>query len=560
MAEHDSEYFIPDKVDEQIDSSLAGRPATQPPDTFDRQLVQALQRHYGPVKDDSQPLARVWNRLAQHRSSLQSSQSEAASQNQLLPNDMVQLPPKRSDHTKMVFSQTRPRRPVLRRLNMIAAVVFAILLVGSVFAVYQLAHHRPVNGRPTPTSIPPTPNKYPTPANADQIYINVNHTIYRLDAASYKQLWSFPMPVPNGVENIGSQAQVIGGVLYTLGTGSDGYYSYAINTADGSLRWRFKVHYQSQDLSLVGGDQLVANGRVYLSEASGVNGYTLITALDASTGMMLWKHRYDGTGILYYNHYIDAAAGLLLEGATGEALYGTTFTGQGDQAITTLFAISAKNGSLLWKKQVSTAHEMPDLSGGLVVDGVLCISTSQSGAPHLYGFNALTGEPQWSVPLDGITYSFAASNGVVYVATAHIQTDSANNPYAASGSLYAVRAKDGLQLWRYKAQAGVSSPIAQGGTVVVDVSREDYKTLQQSIVAIDASKGTVRWSLPAPAPGSFDLAFNPQVTASRSYVYAGISGKQVQVLRLSDGKLVDTFAVPVQGSLSEGVVMMTVVS
>ncbi|HEY6287388.1 MAG TPA: PQQ-binding-like beta-propeller repeat protein [Ktedonobacteraceae bacterium] len=555
MAEHESEHFIPDKIDEQIASSLAGQRTVQRLDPLDIQVVQALQRHYAPVKDDSRPLERVWNRLTQHRSSLRPSQREGVSQNELPLDHVVQPPAAKSDHLKLAFFRNTPlRHPALGRLSMIAALVFAILLVGSVFAVYHLAPQRPVSGQPTPP-----PNKHPAPINTDQIYIHVNHTIYRLDAVSYKPLWSFPMLVPNGVENIGSQAQVIGSVLYTLGTGSDGYYAYAINTSNGSLRWRFKVHYQSQDLSLVAGDQLIANGRVYLSEASAVNGYTLVTALDAVTGTMLWKHRYNGTGISYFGHYIDPTVGILLEGATGETLYGTIFTGQGDQAITTIFAISAKNGSVLWEKQVSTAHEMPDLSGGLVVDGVLCISTSQVGSPHLYGFDALTGEPKWSVPLDGGTYNVAASNGVVYIGTAHLSGVGMDVP-ATSGSLYAVRAKDGAQLWRYKAQAGVSSPTVQNGTIVVSVSRQDYKTPQQSIVALDASKGTVRWSLSAPAPGSFDLAFNPQVIASKNFVYAGISSKQVQVLRLSDGKLVDTFTVPGQGSLSEGVAMMTVVS
>lgn len=550
MAEHESGHFIPGKIDEQIASAPAGQRTVQRLDPLDIQVVQALQRHYAPVKDDSQPVERVWNRLTQHRSSLQSSQSEGVSQHELPLDHVVQPPPTRSTHMQWAFfRKTQPRHPALGRLSMIAALVFAILLVGSVLAVYQLAHQRPVSGQPTIT-----PHKHPAPLNTDQSYITVNHTIYRLDAASHKQLWSFPMLVPNEVENISTQAQVIGGVLYTLGTGSDGYYSYAINTSNGSLRWRFKVHYQSDDLNLAG-DQLVANGRVYLSEASGVNGYTLVTALDALTGTMLWKQRYNGTGISYYGHYIDPAVGILLEGATGEALYGTTFTGQGDQAITTIFAISVKNGSVLWKKQVSTAHEMPDLSGGLVVDGVLCIFTY----PHLYGFDALSGEPKWSVPLDGETYTFAASNGVVYIGTAHRSGVGMDVP-ATSGSLYAVRAKDGAQLWRYKAQAGVSSPIVQNGTIVVSVSRQDYQPPQQSIVALDASKGTVRWSLSAPAPGSFDLAFNPQVIASKNFVYAGISSNQVQVLRLSDGKLVDTFTVPGQGLLSEGVAMMTVVS
>jgi hypothetical protein len=203
MAEYESAHFIPDKIDEQIASSLAGQRTVQRLDPLDIQVVQELQRHYTPVKDNSQPVERVWKRLTQHRSSLHSSQSEGVSQNELPQNHVVQPPPTRSKHMKLAFfRKTHPRHPALGRLSMIAALVFAILLVGSVFAVYQLAPQRPVSGQPTPT-----PNKHPAPLNTDQIYITVNHTIYRLDAASHKQLWSFPMLVPNGVENIGTQAQ-----------------------------------------------------------------------------------------------------------------------------------------------------------------------------------------------------------------------------------------------------------------------------------------------------------------------------------------------------------------
>lgn len=263
MADHESEYFIPDKVDEQIDSFLAGEYTVQRSDLLDMQVVQSLQRHYAPVGDESQPLERVWNRLTLHRASLQPSQDEAASQNRLQLDSAAQ--PEGSHRMKITVRNPLPQYTPLRRLSLIAAIVFITLLVGSTFAVFHLTRQGQGsgNGHATPT-IHPT-------VQTDEIYAIVNNTIYRYDATTHRPLWSFKMPVPGNAENIGSRAQVVGSVLYTLGTGSDGYYSYAINTADGSLRWRFKVTYQTFDLSLLG-DQLIANGIVYLSEASPTGG------------------------------------------------------------------------------------------------------------------------------------------------------------------------------------------------------------------------------------------------------------------------------------------------
>ncbi len=291
MAYHESEYFTPDKVDEQIAFSLDEERATlDPPGT---QVVQLLQRHYALVDDYGQPLARVWNRLEQHRASLQPSHDEGASRNGLPLYSAEQ--PSRSNQPQRAFRSSRPHASFASRLALTAAIVFITLLVGATFAVFHLTRpgHETGGFHATPTN---RPTNHPT-AGTDQIYAIVNNILYRYDARTHKPLWSFQMSVPNQAQNIGSRGQVVGSVLYMLGTGSDGYYSYALNTSDGSLRWRYKVQYQTRDLSLLG-DQLVSNGAVYFSEVSAFNGYSILTALDASRGTILWQHRYNGTGTM----------------------------------------------------------------------------------------------------------------------------------------------------------------------------------------------------------------------------------------------------------------------
>jgi outer membrane protein assembly factor BamB len=536
MAEQESEFFTPEIVDEQIDASLAGLHLAHYPDPS-LQVVDALQHHYAATGDHHQPLERVWNHLAQHRVSLPYSQSDMATTYKGQPENTVQ--PGRRNRMKLAFKGSQTQKAPLRRLSLIAAIVFAILLVGSMFAVLQQARQgeKPVEGHATPTKQPVV--------STDTLYLSVNNTIYRYDVAAHKRLWSFTMPLPGGTDPILSQGQLVGNMLYTMGTGSDGYYSYAINTADGSLRWRFKVDYQSVNLNLVG-DQLVANGIVYLSEASGTGGYSIVTALDASTGTMRWQRRYNGTGTVARNKPSDAAAGLTLEAATGDVLYATTYTGKIDSPVTTLFAISAKSGSVLWQKQVSTDDEQPDYSGGLVVNGILCIPASavnQPGNRHLYGFDMTNGTAKWSVPLDGEVSGLTEFNGVVYSGTVQFQTAQDNSVYAGSGSVYAVRAADGVQLWRYSAQAGVSSPVVQDGVVSVTVSRGDAKR-KATIVALDAGNGKVRWTYPALPTASIEFPASPQIVAGTHTLYVNYIGGQIQVLYISNGKLSSTFSVP----------------
>ncbi len=248
------------------------------------------------------------------------------------------------------------------------------------------------------------------------------------------------------------------------------------------------------------------------------------------------------------------SAGMFLQAASSTTLYGTTFTGMGSKVTTTLYAISASNGSVLWQKKVSTNGDMPDEIGGLVIDGVFCLSAS----PHLYGFDASTGEPKWSVPLDGRVYdSFTSLNSVVYVATTHDQVRPDNSVYESSGSLYAVRASDGKQLWRYHAQGGVFSPLAQNGTVFVSVSRMDAAS-PQSVVALGINSGDILWTHPEPAGPGAGIA--TQITIGKSFLYANNSDGQIDVWQSSDGKPVGAFPIPAPayGAL-EAIAVVTVV-
>lgn len=115
------------------------------------------------------------------------------------------------------------------------------------------------------------------------------------------------------------------------------------------MRWKLKVPYEGVDQTLTGSGPIIANGVLYLSIASMMHGYSDVSAFDASSGKVLWRHRVEGTGIVIRQDVTsDMTAGLVLQAATPEILYGTTYTGTITTARVTLIALNATNGQELW--------------------------------------------------------------------------------------------------------------------------------------------------------------------------------------------------------------------
>lgn len=55
MTDHQSEHFMPDEIDEQIDASLSEEYLTQHLDPYDLQVVQMLHHLHMPAGDYNQP-------------------------------------------------------------------------------------------------------------------------------------------------------------------------------------------------------------------------------------------------------------------------------------------------------------------------------------------------------------------------------------------------------------------------------------------------------------------------------------------------------------------------
>jgi outer membrane protein assembly factor BamB len=423
------------------------------------------------------------------------------------------------------------------RFTMIAAVVFLMLLVGSAVAVFQLAREgRTGAGRQQTTTCTVTSSAAPA-ADQPDVYALVDNTLYRFDPASHKTLWNFHMPPIYRGPYTGFHGQVINGIYYQVGTNTDGYYLYALNTANGRIRWRMRLGsvdnlaVNSSEYLVMSGGPVIANGIVYVSEASTAGGYSEIIARNAATGNEIWQHQYTGTGTASgAKHNRDFTTGLQLQTAANGVLYANDFMRQHGTSTLTLFAISGTDGSIKWQ---TTANPDEMVIGEQAVDGRLYLSTVSINAAtgQVFAYNATTGELQWtSQPFVGTPGSPIVDNGIVYIGTE-------NGDNASGGSVYALQASSGSQLWHYTAQAGVSTPVVAGGIVYIAAS-PSYGG-QHTVAALDGMTGATCWSHTTDA----SMSIPSPLAVSKHFMYLSMSTNTLVALRLSDGSQVGTYTI-----------------
>ena len=206
---------------------------------------------------------------------------------------------------------------------------------------------------------------------------------------------------------------------------------------------------------------------VYVSLFEGDAGSRSIAAFDAQTGQERW-------------HY-DSKVSLGSLFFTAGALY----AGGGDQR---LYAISTRDGSLLW------AHQMVGIpSVAAAADGVLYVNASgivqaQGGTSPdtVYALNAKDGSLKWRSQVQGSVV--ASSDDTLYVGT----TD----------HLYALRASDGSVRWQLQLEGSVVSASLQDGLLAVFAQGQD--TQYAGVFSmLNAEDGAVQWRYPDTQPKPF---------------------------------------------------------
>ncbi|HEY7123452.1 MAG TPA: PQQ-binding-like beta-propeller repeat protein [Ktedonobacterales bacterium] len=200
-------------------------------------------------------------------------------------------------------------------------------------------------------------------------------------------------------------ASVVDGTLYAYAEAM----VYALNPANGSVRWKYQLG------NVIACLPAVADGTVYVGEQNSVGSDTAVTtALSASTGSVLWKYHASSFSIV-------AAGGMVYLGDT--------------DGIT---ALDAPGGQLRWHFPIT----MSGNAVSAVLDGMVYLS-----ADGAYALSASDGSKRWHNML-GADQSHWFSTGVVMDETFYlVGTDGMGN-----STLFALRLSDGSARWQ---QAGI---------------------------------------------------------------------------------------------------------
>lgn len=227
-----------------------------------------------------------------------------------------------------------------------------------------------------------------SPAVAGGLVYVTDHasTLYALDAAGGRLRWSVEtgatLPFPWGHESgdVYASSPVVAGGDVFFGAG-DGHV-YAVDAADGSLRWKTATGGRIRSTPAVAGD------RVYVGSADGV-----VYALQRKDGRVLWRHETDGAALVSAEFGFDRRT----VQSSPAVVDGRVFVGARDGF---LYALDAATGERLWRfdHEVSWVNSSPAVSGGLVLAG-------SSDSRFLQAVDARSGKERWRIETVGIVWT-----------------------------------------------------------------------------------------------------------------------------------------------------------
>jgi outer membrane protein assembly factor BamB len=401
---------------------------------------------------------------------------------------------------------------------------------------------------------------------------------------------SKPIPAP-AISDQTANITIVGGVAYL--SSYSAYNSalnsvaFALRTGNGSMLWQQEIQGSADQAPLV------SNGVVYITSYVGQNSPVYIYALRATDGSLLWRYSNN-----YYSYlspstskstvvYVASQGGIsALNSSTGAILWhfaakgtGTTsplevngvvyFSSSSDNGPGALYALRATNGSLIWQYKTSNYTTTP-----LVADGVVYVN-SDGGV--LAALRVSDGHQLWKQTLDANNIqSPQLVNGVLYLTTTKITLPPSahtTNPLQGAAdigkllwgtlqnaplvktvplkegfsSVYAIRASDGAILWHYAMNHGGDSWSSWfsvvNGVVYASDTVPNNGPGTGDLFALQSSNGSELWHDKLNISPSGALLANGIIYLNSSSDSSGV----VYAVRASDGSLVWDY--PLAGTL-----------
>jgi outer membrane protein assembly factor BamB len=477
MNQYDND-FAPESVDEQVEQLLSEDRRQADKVIPQARMVHDLQNIY----KEEEVLAHVWNGLVEHMENknarmLQAVQNEQPGQTQIANFERR--------HSIKPVNQSR-----YSRLSLVAAVLMAALVVGSMVWVLTFLQHQD-----THVATPQSPNASPS-----GIYIGAGNGVFRIDRQTHKVVWRYKFPVPSletcGVA--GNCALFAGNLLLAknmLYVPLQGGILYALDANNGKLRWSHNFNMFLSGITLVDG-QLCAVS----SEGSDLPDFDVHMFNPANGGEYKHYHFSRNTGGSFFSVSIERVV-------AGQILYANSDN--------RLYAFNLANGKQIWQQQID---QRLAFSGLQVVNGVLYASSfpnTGTSSSYVYAFNASTGAPLWQSVTVNNAFLATVSDNVVYV--------SAEDPNSTTTSymLSAYNAQTGKKLWHSSVgiSASASNTVVDAGIMYM-AGGYGENNAYQGVIALNTRDGSVKWQTPdnAKSSNSSNPASGPVLVDGTIYV------------------------------------------
>ncbi len=249
---------------------------------------------------------------------------------------------------------------------------------------------------------------------------NEDGILFALSASTGEKLWDLVTE-----ENLQASPLVIDQVVYVAGW--DGFL-YALDRVNGTERWKTELG------AMVEASPTFADGRLYISADR-------VYALDPLTGEVVWTSTDEA---LVASLTVAFSEGLLYAIGFGE-----------------LFAINAGDGSLVWHCQLGDySYPAPAVANGLViVTSERFDFQSNKDIRTVHAFDVATGAVAWEYePADAIWADPVVAGDALYLSD-------------ISGGVYALRAADGSEIWRFAMETAQTGQLTVAdGTLFIAAS------------------------------------------------------------------------------------------
>jgi outer membrane protein assembly factor BamB len=271
------------------------------------------------------------------------------------------------------------------------------------------------------------------------------------DADNGRELWRY------NTQPVESSPLLHGNRLY-IGSWDNGVH--AINAKTGKRIWRFPADNQ------VNTSAAWWRGRIFIGSDSGT-----LYALSAKTGKLLWS---SGAGTEFWY-------------ATPTVAYGRVYIGNTDG---TMYAFGAKTGNLLWARPLGSYI----YGAAAVVHRKVYVGTYDG---KFYALDAATGDVRWQRDAHGAVHAApTVMAGLVYYAVCSSCGEAAQRSVARGpDATYAVRERDGHQVWTFPAGKYANPVISDGERIYVTgrahehaLARKGSKVVKEYLRAQRAKK------------------------------------------------------------------------